>query len=159
MINLENYIAGRTIPDHTGYSYFLPNPVNDSWTWEDQSLNTLLEKAAIKLGELNSFSKLVPNIDLFIQLHVTKEAVVSSRIEGTKINMDEALLEEDEILPERKDDWQEVTNYIKALNQAIADLETLPISSRLIQKTHQILLNSVRGEHKQPENLGYPKIG
>jgi Fic family protein len=150
MINLENYIAGRTIPDHTGYSYFLPNPVNDSWTWEDQSLNTLLEKAAIKLGELNSFSKLVPNIDLFIQLHVTKEAVVSSRIEGTKINMDEALLEEDEILPERKDDWQEVTNYIKALNQAIADLETLPISSRLIQKTHQILLNSVRGEHKQP---------
>ncbi len=150
MINLENYIAGRTIPDHTGYSYFLPNPVNDSWIWEDQSLNTLLEKAAIKLGELNSFSKLVPNIDLFIQLHVTKEAVISSRIEGTKTNMDEALLEEDEILPERKDDWQEVTNYIKALNQAIADLETLPISSRLIQKTHQILLNSVRGEHKQP---------
>ena len=64
--------------------------------------------------------------------------------------MDEALLDEEEISPERKSDWQEVNNYIKALNQAIIELETLPISSRLIKKTHQILLNSVRGEHKQP---------
>ena len=54
-------------------------------------MNLLLEKAAIKLGELNSYARLVPNIDLFIQLHVTKEAVVSSHIEGTKTNMDEAL--------------------------------------------------------------------
>ena len=76
----------------------------------------MLEQAAIKLGELNSFSKLVPNIDLFIQLHVTKEAVVSSRIEGTKTQMDEALLDEDEISPERKNDWVEVNNYIKAVN-------------------------------------------
>jgi Fic family protein len=150
MINLENYIAGKQIKHPTGYTYFLPNPIDLQWVWEDQSINKLLEKAAIKLGELNSFSKLVPNIDLFIQLHVTKEAVVSSRIEGTQTQMDEALLDEDEISPERKNDWQEVNNYIKALNQAIIELETLPISSRLIKKTHQILLSSVRGEHKQP---------
>lgn len=150
MINLDKYIAGKTIKDPTGYSFFLPNPINDSWIWEDQAINKLLEKAAIKLGELNSYSKLVPNIDLFIQLHVTKEAVVSSRIEGTQTQMDEALLDEDEISPERKNDWQEVNNYIKALNQAIVELETLPISSRLIKKTHQILLDSVRGEFKQP---------
>lgn len=150
MINLEKYIAGKQVKHNTGYTYFLPNEINDSWIWEDQSINRLLEKAAIKLGELNSFSKLVPNIDLFIQLHVTKEAVVSSRIEGTQTKMDEALLQEDEISPERKNDWVEVNNYIKALNQAITELETLPISSRLIKKTHQILLDSVRGEHKQP---------
>jgi Fic family protein len=150
MIHLENYKAGKQMKHQTGYSFFLPNPVNLQWIWEDQSINKLLEKAAIKLGELNSFSKLVPNIDLFIQLHVTKEAVVSSRIEGTQTQMDEALLDEEEISPERKSDWQEVNNYIKALNQAIIELETLPISSRLIKKTHQILLNSVRGEHKQP---------
>ena len=150
MINLEKYVAGKQVKHPTGYTYFMPNEVNDSWIWEDQTINKLIEKAAIKLGELNSFSKLVPNIDLFIQLHVTKEAVVSSRIEGTQTQMDEALLNEDEISPERKNDWVEVNNYIKALNQAIQELETLPISSRLIKKTHQILLDSVRGENKQP---------
>lgn len=150
MINLEKYIAGQKIKHQTGYTFFLPNKINDSWIWEDQSINKLLEKAAIKLGELNSFSKLVPNIDLFIQLHVTKEAVVSSRIEGTKTQMDEAFLDEDEISPERKNDWVEVNNYITALNTAIKELESLPISSRLIKKIHQILLDNVRGEHKQP---------
>jgi len=150
MIHLDKFISGNTIKDNTGYSYFCPNPINDSWIWEDQTINSLLEKAAIKLGELKSYSRLVPNIDLFIQLHVTKEAVVSSRIEGTQTQMDEALLDEEEISPERKNDWQEVNNYIEALKSAIVQLETLPISSRLIKKTHEILLSSVRGEHKQP---------
>lgn len=150
MLSLDKYIAGSKIKHPSGYSYFLPNKINDSWVWEDSQINKLLERAAIKLGELNSFSKLVPNIELFIQSHVTKEAVISSRIEGTKTEMAEALLEEDEVAPERKDDWREVNNYIDALNQAIEELESLPISSRLIRKIHQTLLKSVRGEHKQP---------
>jgi len=150
MIKLEAYKAGRFEKHHTGYSYFLPTSVNDQWKWEDQTLNLLLEKAAIKLGELNSYARLVPNIDLFIQLHVTKEAVVSSRIEGTQTNMDEALLAEEEVNPERKNDWKEVNNYIRALNEAISELEKLPISSRLLRQTHKTLLSSVRGEHKLP---------
>lgn len=150
MIQIEKYIAGRRTKHPTGYTFFKPEKINDQWKWEDQTINTLLEKAAIKLGELNSYSKLVPNIDLFIQLHVTKEAVVSSRIEGTQTGMDEALLDIEEISPERKDDWYEVRNYVKALNQAIVELETLPISSRLIKKTHEVLLDSVRGENKLP---------
>ncbi len=150
MIQLEQYTAGKKVKDPTGYIYFLPTSINQAWVWQDQEINALLEKAAIKLGELNSFSKLVPNCDLFIQMHVTKEAVISSRIEGTQTQMDEALLEENDILPERKNDWQEVTNYIKALNQAIEELAILPISSRLIKKTHHLLLQSVRGEHRQP---------
>lgn len=132
------------------YKYFVPNKINHEWTWADPSINDLLEKAAVKLGELNSFSRLVPNIDLFIQLHVTKEAVISSRIEGTRTKMDEALLPAEEILPERKDDWKEVNNYIRAMNGAVAELEKLPLSSRLIKHTHRILLDSVRGEHKTP---------
>ncbi|HMM12207.1 MAG TPA: Fic family protein [Bacteroidales bacterium] len=150
MIHLESYVAGRFVKHHTGYAYFMPAQVNDQWKWEDQTLNLLLEKAAIKLGELNSYARLVPNIDLFIQLHVTKEAVVSSRIEGTQTNMDEALLEEAEVNPERRNDWKEVNNYIKALNEAIEELEKLPISSRLLKQTHKTLLSSVRGEHKLP---------
>ena len=104
----------------------------------------------MKIGELNSFARLVPNIDLFIQLHVTKEAVVSSRIEGTQTNLNEAVLPKEEVQPERRDDWQEVNNYIRAMNEAIAELKTLPISSRLLRRTHHTLLSSGRGEHKQP---------
>jgi Fic family protein len=150
MIELEQFKSGQFVQSRTGYKFFVPNRINESWIWNNQQINSLLEKAAIKLGELNSFARLVPNIDLFIQLHVTKEAVVSSRIEGTQTRIDEALLGEDEISPERRDDWKEVKNYIKAMNQAINELEKLPISSRLIRQTHATLLASVRGEHKQP---------
>jgi Fic family protein len=150
MISLENYHAGFYEKGTSGYSWFVPTKVNDTWNLNDPTLDILIEKAALKLGELNAFSKLVPNIDLFIQLHVTKEAVISSRIEGTKTSMNEALLEEEEVNPERRNDWKEVNNYIKALNFAVSELEQLPISSRLIRNTHAILLNSVRGEHKQP---------
>jgi len=150
VIELETYQSGQYQNSHAGYKYFVPQKINDSWSWNNQQINTLLEKAAIKLGELNSFARLVPNIDLFIQLHVTKEAVVSSRIEGTQTQIDEALLSEEEVSPERRSDWREVNNYIKALNSAITELASLPISSRLIKNTHKMLLDTVRGEHKQP---------
>jgi Fic family protein len=150
MIKLETFKAGFYEKGTTGYSWFVPSKVNDTWNLNDPLLDSLLEKAALKLGELNSYSKLVPNIDLFIQLHVTKEAVDSSRIEGTQTKIDEALLDEDEVFPERRNDWKEVNNYIMALNYAVSELENLPISSRLLKQTHAILLDSVRGEHKQP---------
>ncbi|MEO6355604.1 MAG: Fic/DOC family N-terminal domain-containing protein, partial [Ferruginibacter sp.] len=124
-IELEKYESGHREKGIGGYYYFMPSFINSQWTWNTPEINSLLEKAAIKLGELNSYSRLVPNIDLFIQLHVTKEAVVSSRIEGTQTNMDEALLKEEDISPERRNDWKEVHNYIKALNQAIEDLKSL----------------------------------
>jgi Fic family protein len=149
MIELEKFNPGR-YESGVEYNYFLPEKVNTEWQWNAQIINHLLEKAAVKLGELNSYASLVPDIDLFIQLHVTKEAVLSSRIEGTKTNINEAILPEDEIKPERKNDWKEVNNYITALNQAITELQQLPISTRLIKKTHKTLLDSVRGEYKQP---------
>ena len=149
MIRLENYQSGH-IEQGVGYKYFVPSLINDEWTWQDTTINNLLEKASLRLGELNSFSRLVPNIDLFIQLHVTKEAVLSSRIEGTQTHMDEALLPQTEVQEERRNDWQEVRNYVDAINNAIANLDKLPISSRLIRSTHKLLLNSVRGEHKLP---------
>lgn len=150
MIQLEKFKSGHFEKHPTGYTFFNPSLVNSDWTWEDQSINVLLERAAVKLGELNSYARLVPNIDLFIQLHITKEAVDSSRIEGTQTQMDEALLDEEDVNPERRDDWMEVRNYSSALNFALKELEQLPISSRLIKATHRHLLSSVRGEHKLP---------
>lgn len=149
MIELEKYKAGHFEKGYN-YQYFVPSPINDQWVWKDAVINQLIEKAAVKLGELNSFARLVPNIDLFIQLHVAKEAVVSSRIEGTRTNINEALLPQEEIKPERRNDWKEVNNYITALNSAIDELQTLPISSRLLKKTHALLLDSVRGANKLP---------
>lgn len=149
MIVIENFKSGE-LRQSVGYKYFFPNKINVPWNWNSLQINKLLEEASFQLGQLNSFSKLVPNIDLFIQLHITKEAVVSSKIEGTQTQFDEAFLKMENIDPERKDDWQEVQNYTNALNQAIKDLETLPISSRLFLKTHKTLLLGVRGERKTP---------
>lgn len=146
---LEEFNSGNLEKGYQ-YKYFVPTRINKQWQWTDAKLNELLEKASIKLGELNSYAKLVPNIDLFIQLHVTKEAVVSSRIEGTQTTMNEALLPEKDILPEKRNDWREVQNYTRALNEAIRSLERLPLSSRLLREAHAVLLDGVRGENKMP---------
>ena len=132
------------------YKSFEPVPVDHAWLWEDPTINTLLEAANRALGELNAFSLIVPDIDLFIEMHVVKEAQTSSRIEGTQTGMDEALMPEDQIQPEKRDDWREVRNYVDAVNTAIAELKTLPLSNRLLKQTHEILMRGVRGEHKQP---------
>lgn len=148
-MKFETFKAGDW---HQRYQYksFEPVPVNHEWTWEDPTINALLEAANRALGELNAFSLIVPDIDLFIQMHVVKEAQTSSRIEGTETGIDEALMPEDQILPEKRDDWREVRNYIAAVNTAIAELAALPLSNRLLKQTHTILMRGVRGEHKQP---------
>ena len=132
------------------YKSFEPVPVNHEWIWEDAVINTLLEAANRALGELNAFSLIVPDIDLFIGMHVVKEAQTSSRIEGTQTGIDEALMPEDQIQPEKRNDWREVRNYIDAVNGAIAELKRLPLSNRLLKQTHETLMLGVRGEHKQP---------
>ena len=113
-------------------------------------LLNMLSQADRQLGRLDMYSEYIPNIDLFISMHVVKEATQSSKIEGTKTNIEEAFLGEEDVDEEKRDDWIEVQNYIAALDSAINNLERIPFSSRLIRETHNILLQGVRGKHKLP---------
>lgn len=149
ILKLEDFHSGE-VKQQYKYKSFSPSLVNQVWTWEDPQINTLLEQASRSLAEINAFSLIVPDVDLFIQMHVVKEANTSSRIEGTQTQMDEALQNEEDILPEKRDDWKEVQNYIQAMNTAINELMTLPLSNRLLRQTHEILMQGVRGETKTP---------
>jgi len=148
-MKMEEYIAGEFRSQYQ-YKSFQPNPVNLQWSWESTEINVRLERASRALAELNAFSLIVPDIDLFIQMHVFKEASQSSRIEGTQTHIDEAVLDVSQIDPEKRDDWQEVQNYVEAMSTAIDKLKTLPLSVRLLKNTHAILMQGVRGERKTP---------
>lgn len=132
------------------YKCFIPNYVNHDWIVDDGGLNKLLSEANIRLGELNAFSELIPDVDFFIQMHVEKEATTSSRIEGTQTNMEEALQKEENIDPDKRNDWLEVRNYVEAMNTALSRLDNLPLSNRLLRDAHELLMQGVRGEHKTP---------
>lgn len=146
-MDLQDFISGKQIKQ-IEYKSFSPEKINHEWIVSTPEVNKLLAEANRLIGELNAFSQIVPDVDFFITMHILKEATTSSRIEGTKTNMEEALIKEEDINPEKRDDWAEVQNYIKAINTSIKDLEKLPISNRLIKNTHKTLLSDVRGKHK-----------
>ena len=148
-MKISSFNAGRNIQQYN-YKSFERNQIDLPWEVDDASVTMLLSQADIKLGELNAYSQLIPNVDFFIKMHVLKEGTQSSRIEGTQTNIDEAVQKEEFIQPEKRDDWQEVQNYVQAMNQAIQDLEKLPISNRLLKQTHRILMQGVRGTNKLP---------
>ncbi len=132
------------------YKSFQPTPVNRQWYLDNMEVIQLLSRADRDLGRLDMYSNYIPDIDLFISMHVLKEATQSSRIEGTQTNIEEALREKEDVPPDKRGDWEEVQNYIQAMESAIKQLEKLPFSSRLIRNTHKSLLQGVRGEKKQP---------
>ena len=148
-MQVEQFNSGLWLQQYQ-YKSFSPTPINCEWQWLDPQLNTLLERASRALAELNALSLMVPDVDLFIRMHIAKEANTSSRIEGTQTQMDEALMRKEQVAPEKRDDWQEVQNYIEAINTAVEDLKQLPLSIRVLKQTHAVLLQGVRGDHKMP---------
>ena len=114
-MDLKNYKSGN-FTRQFGYKSFFPAQLTHQWVISQPELIVLLEKTNLRLGELNAFAIILPDVDTFLRMHIVKEATQSSRIEGTQTKIDEAVLEEKDISPEKKDDWQEVQNYIEILS-------------------------------------------
>ena len=132
------------------YKTFQPSPIHRAWELNNMEVIQLLGQADRELGRLDMYSEYIPDIDLFVRMHVLKEATQSSRIEGTQTRMDEAIRRRDDVAAERRDDWEEVQNYVAAMNKAISRLDTLPFSARLIREAHATLMQGVRGKQKMP---------
>lgn len=148
-MKIEEFKAGHYQQEYK-YKSFIPNKINHEWIWSNAKINSLLSEANLALGNLNAFSLYVPDVDVFIRMHIVKEATKSSRIEGTRTEMEEALLKDDDIQPEKRNDWKEVQNYVEAMNYSISKLKTLPVSTRLLKESHKIIMQGVRGEGKTP---------
>ena len=149
MKSLESYNAGEYI-NMGDYKSFIPSKIDEDWSWNDSELNKLVSDANLQLGKLDGYAQQIPNVDLYIKMHVKVEANKSSRIEGTRTTLDEDLLSKDDIDPEKRDDWQEVQNYVDAMNYGIERINEIPISTRLIKEIHSILMKNVRGKDKNP---------
>src|SRR5258708_24446061 len=146
---MKRFQSGRTVPQ-AHYESFQPEPLFRPWELDSMELVQLLGQADRELGRVDMYSDYIPDVDLFIRMHVLKEATQSSRIEGTQTTMEEALRAREDIAGEKRDDWEEVQNYVAAMNKAITRLQALPFSARLIREAHAILMRGVRGRHKTP---------
>lgn len=131
------------------YKSFQPTHINREWIINDMKLIQLLSVTDRHIGRLDMYSEYV-NIDLYTQMHIAKEATQSTKIEGTQTNIEEVFLKKEDVAFEKRDDWQEVQNYIQAMDYGVQLLKNLPFSTRLIKQTHKLLLQGVRGEHKLP---------
>ena len=135
------------------YKSFSPSFINCPFARENPQIDQLVEQAANLLGALNAYAEIVPDVDFSMPMSIAKEAIDSNLIEGTKTEIDEIVLPQTEIPPIRQEDWQEVQNYIEAMNFAITELPRIPISMRLLKDAHKILLSGVRGKHKAPGEI------
>ncbi len=142
--------AGRLVPRPGGYSAFIPNPLPPRLEWTP-ALARALSDADRRIGRLAAEGGRLPNPHLLIRPFIRREAVLSSRIEGTQATLGELLASEAGAAVDRSpDDLREVANYVAALEHGVRRLKTLPLSLRLVKELHARLLKGVRGDHATP---------
>lgn len=143
--------AGKIIRTPRGYFAFIPAPLPPELVYDDR-LVLALSHADAALSELSGLGRFLPNPHLIIAPYIRREAVLSSRIEGTRADLPDLWLEDihDKEYPGQAADVKEVYNYVTALEYGIQRLEELPLSLRLVREIHARLMEGVRGEQATP---------
>lgn len=144
--------SGVYVKQSGDYKAFIPNSLPpEPPLLIDSEMVDILSKADRALGKLSGMAESLPNPDLFLAMYVRKEAVLSSRIEGTQASLEDVLEYESVARPKTlANDVGEVVNYVRAMNYGLRRLEELPLSLRLIKEIHAELLKGVRGGQKYP---------
>jgi Fic family protein len=150
--NFSEKKSGSLLHTAQGYLAFVPNPLPPVIEF-DMQLAMALSRADAALSELSGLGGQLPNPHLLISPYIRREAVLSSRIEGTKASLSDLLIDEiDDTRANRtrSDDIKEVRNYVQALQHGLDRLGELPLSLRLIREIHAKLMEGVRGEKATP---------
>lgn len=149
-MDISNSPSGRIVKSSKGYNAFIPNNLPPKFEWDNKLVNSL-SRADFLLGKLAREGSKLPNPHLLMRPFITREAVLSSKIEGTQATLGEILAASaGAYVKQNPDDLQEVQNYIKALDYGLKRLDELPLSSRLIKEIHDQLMQGVRGSHATP---------
>jgi Fic family protein len=141
--------AGRVVQAPGGYAAFVPAPLPPDLVY-DSGLVRALSRADAALSELSGLGRQLPNPHLLIAPYVRREAVLSSRIEGTRASLSDLLLDEAQEDRSADDDVREVRNYVVALEYGLERLQKLPLSLRLVRELHERLMQGVRGDRATP---------
>ncbi|GDX10296.1 cell filamentation protein Fic [Verrucomicrobiota bacterium] len=145
--------SGRWIKTLKGYRAFHPDPLPPKLNWTPKLVRALSDADQL-LGRLAGEGRRLPNPHLLIRPFVQREAVFSSRIEGTQSTLGELLASDaGAVVARSPEDLREVGNYVAALEHGIARLKTLPLSLRLVRELHEKLMTGVRGHHAKPGEL------
>lgn len=149
-MDMRHSPAGQIIKSPKGYHAFVPYSLPPKLVWDNAVVNSL-SRADFLLGKLAREGKILPNPHLLIRPFITREAVLSSKIEGTQATLGEILAANAGAqVKQHPDDLQEVQNYITALDYGLKRLGELPLSLRLIKEIHERLMQGVRGSHATP---------
>ena len=132
---------GKLLQQPAGYKSFVPDKFPPE---QPIVINTntqqLHARAALMLGKLDGITQLLPDLDFFILMYITKEATRSSEIEGTKATIVDVIKSEAGIEHRLPQDVERILHYIKAMEYGLKRLESLPLSLRFIREIHKVLL-------------------
>jgi len=151
-LNPEDFLVpetGELVRVPQGFWAFIPASLPPALTYDPEFVH-LLSRADAALSELSGLGRLLPNPGLLIAPWIRREAVLSSRIEGTQASLSDVLIDELSAEPSKDTDVREVRNYVAALEFGIARLAELPLSLRLVRELHERLMRGVRGDKSTP---------
>ncbi|MBS0185870.1 MAG: Fic family protein [Proteobacteria bacterium] len=149
-MDIQQSPTGQIVKSLKGYNAFIPHRLPPKLEWNNAVINSL-SRADFLLGKLAREGNKLPNPHLLIRPFITREAVLSSKIEGTQATLGEILAANAGAhVKQNPDDLQEVQNYIKALDYGLGRLAELPLLLRLIKEIHEHLMQGVRASHATP---------